>query len=63
MFLCATCQSELELPRCECCGTSVEQIDGVWQFTADPDIVIGREEDNYIGYEHMGPATRGKTGM
>ena len=60
MFLCATCQSVFELPCCPHCGTPVERIDGIWQFTQDPDIVTDQEDDNYIGYEHIGAGYSGK---
>jgi len=53
MFLCSKCGSNFSLPECQC-GHSICNIDSIWQFTDDPDIVTRGDGDHYIGYEEIG---------
>ena len=54
MFLCSKCKATISLPVCSKCGNEYKQLSGVWQLSDMPDMVVGGDNDKYIGYEHIG---------
>lgn len=50
MFICPKCKNNLPCS----CGYQVEYKDGIIQLTDLPNMRIDTNEDNYIGYEHIG---------
>jgi ubiquinone/menaquinone biosynthesis C-methylase UbiE len=54
MFICPVCDKEMILPTCMKCGHCVSAVNGIWQFSNDPDLVIEGEDDKYLGYESIG---------
>ena len=53
MFLCSKCKAIIDLPRCSKCGNEYKKLNGVWQLSDMPDIVVDGD-DKYIGYEYIG---------
>ena len=54
MFLCSECKVTIDLPICSKCGNKYEMLNGVWQLSDMPDMVVEGDDDKYIGYEHIG---------
>lgn len=54
MFLCSKCKAIIDLPRCSKCGNKYGKLNGVWQLSDMPDIVVEGDSDKYIGYEYIG---------
>ena len=54
MFICAKCKSIIELPGCSNCGNECKMLNGIWQLSDMPDMVVDGDDDKYIGYEHIG---------
>ncbi len=54
MLLCSKCKAIIDLPRCSKCGNKYEKLNGVWQLSDMPDIVVEGDSDKYIGYEYIG---------
>ena len=60
MFICPMCKNKMSLPRCNCCGNIIRQKNNIWQISDMPDLVIGNDVDQYIGYEHIGESYSGR---
>lgn len=60
MFICPKCKGEMRLPKCNYCGNVIRQENHIWQISDMPDLVIGSEGDQYIGYEHIGESYSGR---
>ncbi len=60
MFLCSKCKATIDLPVCLNCGNKYEKLNGVWQLSDMPDIVVEGDNDKYIGYEYIGENYSGK---
>ena len=54
MFICAKCKAIMDLPICSKCGYEYKRLNGVWQLSDMPDMVVEGDEDKYIGYEYIG---------
>ena len=59
MFICSSCKSLYQFPKCTKCEYTPERYDGIWQLTDDPDKKTDGEGDKYIGYEHIGESYSG----
>ncbi len=60
MYICPKCQADMDLPVCGRCHYEVECKESIWQFSDMPDMVIGGDGDQYIGYEHIGETYSGR---
>lgn len=60
MYICPKCKRKMNLPECNHCGNVIRKENNIWQISDMPDMVIGGDCDQYIGYEHIGESYSGQ---